>query len=399
MTIYEPKSESMRPGDREQIQLERVQALLARLRRNVRRYRELLGDVPVTGLDDVGKLPFTTPEDLVDAFPYGMFALPLREVRRLHSTVGPLGRPLILGYTANDLAQWGRLAARQLASAGVTPNDVVQICFESGAFEQSFGYMIAAERIGAPVIPEDPVHIEHQLEVLRNYRSTVLITTPTNALALVGLLAARRVDPQSLHLQTVLISRPVDAHLKAELNVGLFAGVRCTFGIPEMMDPGLCVECEYGHLHVNEDHFLAEIDAGELVITTLCREAMPLLRYRTRVSCQGRREACPCGRTGMILVPGGRLDGQLRINEMPVYEEQIAAVLAKTQAAGQPFALEISERGVRIDLAVSDLFFGDQMRVLARLRTDIQAEFMARLGIQAEVRYVAEVERTDGAKA
>jgi phenylacetate-CoA ligase len=389
MTAFDAKNEAMRPALLEQVQLERLQALLARLKRNVRRYREQLGDAQVTSLDDFRRLPFTTPADLIDAFPYGMFALPLREVKRLHSTVGPDGRPLVLGYTTNDLRHWGRLAARQLVSAGVTPNDVVQICFESGVFEQSFGYVTAAEQIGAPVIPEDPVHIEYQLEVLRNYRTTVLITTPTNAIELVALLAARRIDPQSLHLRNVLLSRPIDARLKGEIGVGLFAGVRCTFGIPEIMDPGLCVECEYGHLHTNEDHFLVEIDNGELVVTTLCREAMPLLRYRTRLACSAERLECACGRTGIALRPGARLDGQLRINEMPVYEAQIAQVLAKTRAAGQPFRLDISERGVVIDIAVSREFFGDQMRILANLRTEIEAEFMARLAIQAKVRYVS----------
>jgi phenylacetate-CoA ligase len=389
MTVFEAKNEAMRQDLLEQVQLERMQALLARLRRNVRRYRELLGEAPVTSLADVRHLPFTTPEDLTDAFPYGMFALPLREVKRLHSTMGPAGRPLVLGYTANDLRYWGRLAARQLVSAGVTPNDVVQIGFDSGVFEQSFGYLTAAEQIGAPVVPQDPVHIEYQLEVLRNYRTTVLVTTPANALELVSLLAGRRIDPQSLHLRNVLLSRPIEARLRNEIGVGLFAGVRCTFGIPEIMDPGLCVECEYGHLHANEDHFYVEIDNGELVLTTLCREAMPLLRYRTRVACTATRKECACGRTGMVLAPGRRLDSRLLVNETPVYEAQIAQVLAKTRAAGQPFRLDITERGVSVDIAVSQQCFGDEMRVLANLRIDIEAEFMARLGIQAKVHFVS----------
>jgi phenylacetate-CoA ligase len=389
MTVFEPKSETLRQDLLEQVQLERLQALLARLRRNVRRYREQLGEARVSSLAEVRQLPFTTPEDLTEAFPYGMFALPLREVKRLHSTVGPAGKPLVLGYTANDLRHWGRLAARQLVSAGVTPNDVVQIGFDAGVFEQSFGYLTAAEQIGAPVVPQDPDHIEYQLEVLRNYRTTVLVTTPANALELVSLLAARRIDPQSLHLRNVLLSRPIDARLKNEIGVGLFAGVRCTFGIPEMMDPGLCVECEYGHLHANEDHFYIETDNGELVVTTLCREAMPLLRYRTRLACSALRQECPCGRTGIVLTPGARLDGRLLVNETPVYEAQIAQVLAKTRAAGQPFRLQISERGVDVDIAVSQQCFGDEMRVLANLRIDIEAEFMARLGIQAKVHFVS----------
>lgn len=392
MTVFEPKNETLRRDLLEQVQLERLQALLARLRRNVRRYREALGSMGVASLDDLNRLPFTTPEDLTDAFPYGMFALPLREVKRLHSTVGPGGRPLVLGFTANDLRHWGRLAARQLVSAGVTPNDVVQIGFDTGVFQQCFGYVTAAEQIGAPVVPQDSLHIEHQLEVLRNFRTTVLVTTPANALELVSLLAGRGIDPQSLHLRTVLLSRPLDPRLRDEIGAGLFAGVRCTFGIPEIMDPGLCVECEYGRLHANEDHFLVECVDGELVVTTLCREAMPLLRFRTRVACTAVREECPCGRTGATLTPGARLDGRLLVNETPIYESQIAEVLAKTRAAGQPFRVGISERGVSVDIVVSRQCFGDEMRVLADLRVAIEAEFAARLGILAKVHFVTALE-------
>ena len=389
MTIFDRTTETMRPDLLEQVQLERLQALIARLRRNVRRYRELLGETRIESLVELEALPLTSAKDLLDAFPYGMFALPLREVIRLHSTVGPGGKQLVFGHTRNDLGHWANLAARQLVAAGITSNDVLQICFGAGLFGQSLGYMLGAELIEASVIPEDTSHIDYQLEVLQSYRTTVLITTPTNALDLGRLLEKRNIDSQSLHLRTLLLTRPVDAVQREELETGLFAQVRCNLGIPEIMDPGFCVECENGCLHVNEDHFLVEIQEGELVVTTLCREAMPLLRYRTGLACVVEKRKCACGRTGTRLAPGERLDGRLRISEMPIYESQVAHVLSQTKAVGQPFQLDISEQRVSVAIEISEEFFGDQMRVLADLRREIQTEFLTRLGIHAEVRYSA----------
>ena len=388
MRLFDRKHEAMPRETLGQFQLERVQALVARLKRNVRRYRETLGDLKLESLAELPRLPMTEPEHLVAAFPYGMFALPLAEVIRLHSTVGPRGRPLVIGHTRNDLTHWGRLAARQLTAAGATSHDVIQICYEGGVFRGGTGYTMGAEHIEASVIPEDPFHIEYQLAMLQNYRVTVLITTPSNARDLAELLAAKRIDPQSLSLRVVLLSRPVSGAERADLETGLFAKVRCNFGLAEILDPGFCVQCAQGRFHVNEDHFLAECVGGELVVTTLCREAMPLLRYRTRVSCSLRAERCPCGRTGIVIEPGERLDGRLRVDETLLYPEQIADVLAGTRAAGEPFQIEIADRRVVILLQVTPRLFGDAVRVLGDLQQHIEAEFLARLGVKAEVRYV-----------
>ncbi|MCX8108629.1 MAG: phenylacetate--CoA ligase, partial [Verrucomicrobiae bacterium] len=281
MRIFDPKYECARPEEIEQLQLERLQALIARLRRNVRRYREVLGDVRVESLADLDRLPITTPEDLANSFPYGMFALPLREVIRLHSAVGPRGRQLVIGHTHNDLKQWGRLVARQLVAAGVTANDVIQICLGNGSPGSFSGYALGAQTIEASIIAEDPLHIDFQLAMLQSYRPTVLITTPTNAREIAVQLDQRKIDPQSLHLRAVLLSRPVDTTTREELQAGLFATVQCNFGIPAILDPGFCLQCEHGFLHVNEDQFLVEVKDGELLVTTIAREATPLLRYAT----------------------------------------------------------------------------------------------------------------------
>jgi phenylacetate-CoA ligase len=269
MKIFDRRYEMMPRAELEQLQLERLQALLVRLKRNVRRYREQIADARAESLADLSSLPTTQPEDLWSSFPYGMFALPLREVIRLHSTVGPGGKGLVIGHTRNDLAQWGKLVARQFVSSGVTANDVIQVCLGGGNQGSASGYLLGAEAIEASVIADDPYHIDGQVAMLKNYRPTVLITTPTKACELIKLMEERRMDPQSLQLRTVLLSRPVEAEKREAIRAGLFAAVQCVFGVGEIMDPGLCVECEAGQFHVNEDQFLVEIEGGELLVTTL----------------------------------------------------------------------------------------------------------------------------------
>ena len=389
MRVFDRRYELMDRPQLEQLQLERLQALLVRLKRYVRRYREQMADSRVESLADLAKLPETTPEEMAESFPYGMFALPLREVIQLHSTTGPQGKPLIIGHTRNDLAQWGRLVARQLAAGGATANDVVQVCFGADTYVRDAGYVLGAELIEATVVAEEPFHIDHQLSVLKNYRPTVLITTPTNAQDLIRIMDLQRIDPPSLHLRTVLLTRPVDESMREEMRAGLHVVVQCNFGIDEILDPGLCVECEAGHFHVNEDQFLVETVDGELLVTTLCREAMPLLRYRTRVACILSHEKCSCGRTGVMLEPGERLDGRLRVRETPLYEGQIAEVLKQTPVAGHRCHIDIEEQQVVVSIEMSEDLFSDMMWPLENLRHQIASEVFSRLGIQAEVRYLA----------
>lgn len=388
MSVFDRRYETMPRAELEQLQLERVQALLARLKRNVRRYREQIGEGRVESLDDLRQLPMTTPEDMADAFPYGMFALSLREVIRLHPALGPKGTPLVTGFAQNDLVQWGRLTARQLTASGGTANDVIQICLGNGAYRGETGYVLGAEAIEASVIAEKSHHIESQLTMLKNYRPTMLVTTPDNAQELARAMERQGIDPPSLHLRTVLLSRPVDKAARAALADALLVAVRCNFGIEEILDPGFSLECEEGHFHVNEDQYLAEVVNGELVVTTLVREAMPLLRYCTRIACSARREKCPCGRTGLILEPGGRLDGRLLVREAPIYENQIAEVLAQTRVAKNRFRIEVTERHVRVFIEMTSAVFSDVIWSLMSLQHEIEAEFKARLGLETEVRLV-----------
>ena len=388
MNKFDRRHETMARDELDLFQLERVQALVARLKRNVPRYRKSLGNLAVESLPDLCKIPPTAPRELAAAFPYGMFALPLVEVIRLHSIVGPGGMQLVIGHTRNDLTQWGRMAARQLVAAGGTSHDVIQIGFGDGTFGQALGYMLGAEMIEASVIPQDAYHTEYQLAMMQSYRASILITTPTQAHMLADVMDARGIDPQSLQLRTILLSRPVPAAEREALRASLFADVHCGFGVAEVLDPGLAIECEEGRLHVNEDQFLAECENGELLVTTLSREAMPLLRYRTRIACDFDAVKCRCGRTGRVIRPGERLDGRLRVNEMPLYRNQIDAVLEQTRAAGHPFLLDISEDRVEISIKVTEKLFADTVSRMENLRIEIENEFLNRLGIRAKVSYL-----------
>jgi phenylacetate-CoA ligase len=387
MSVFDRRYETMPRAELEQLQLERLQALLVRLKRNVRRHRERLGDLQVGALADVPRLPLSGPEDMVESFPYGMFAFPLREVIRLNSGVGPAGRPVVIGHTRNDLAQWGRLAARQLVAAGVTANDVIQVALGEGVYPSASGYLLGAELIEASVIAEDPAHTDSQLAMLQNYRPTILVTTPGNAHELVRIIERRHIDPQSLHLRTVLLSRPVESSVREQIGAGLFATVRCGFGVGEVLDPGLCLECEQGALHIHEDHFLPEIVEGELVVTTLTREAMPLLRFRTRIAAELIREKCPCGRTSVMLRPAARLDDRLIVNETPLYPQQIAEVLAQSPLAGRPFEIQILDRHIVLKVEMSPELFSDTIWYIERLQHEVEAEFSTRLGVEARITF------------
>ncbi|MCX5758403.1 MAG: hypothetical protein NTU83_07855, partial [Candidatus Hydrogenedentes bacterium] len=176
---------------------------------------------------------------------------------------------------------------------------------------------------------------------------------------------------------------------RERLKAGMRVSVQCNFGVDQVLDPGLCVECEAGQFHVNEDQFLVEVQDGELLLTTLGREAMPLLRYRTRMACEIVRDKCSCGRTSVMLRPGDRLDGRLRVNEIPLYEKQIAEVLAQTPTAGHRFTLRVEERKVAIEIEMTNELFSDMIWPIMHLQRNIESEFLARLGIEAEVIFVA----------
>jgi len=412
MPIFDAKNETLSREIMEQLQLERLQAMLNRVQRNVSWYRRALAEVgiglgDVQSLDDLRCLPLTTGQTLAQGYPYSMFAVPMREVIRLHSVAGPDGRTLVMGHTRNDVTHWARLAARTLSAAGVSETDVVQICFGQGFFVVAMGFQYGAELLGASVIPTPVRGVDEQIQVLRDYRATVLVSTPTHARLLVTGLQEREIEPQSLHLRTCILSRPMPGQQwREQIEQGLFAKVFASFSVPEIFAPGIAAECrETEGLHINEDQVIAEVlqpdraepvpegQRGELVLTTLTREAFPLLRYRTGYLTAVWRCPCSCGRTGMMLQPIlGRTDNRVLVNEVPVYPVQVERVLAEAEHATPHFRLNLRDddpgQVLEVQVGVDEQIFADEMRVMDKTRSEIESALAAQLGTRVAVRLV-----------
>jgi phenylacetate-CoA ligase len=412
MTIWDPRNETMSREDLGQLQLERLQATLHRVQRSVAFYRRRFQEAgfdpeEFRSLDQLGRLPFTTRADLAEHHPYGLFAVPLREVVRLHASTGAGGRPAVVGHTTRDIRTWGELAARALAAAGVTRDDVVQIAFDYGIHPDGFGFHYGAERIGASVIPTSAARLDHQVDIMRDYRSTVLVAPPSVARSLADLLVSGGPDPKALVLRVgVFGAEPWTEALRAELESRLLVAAADTYVVSEVMGPGVAGECAArAGLHLAEDHFLAEVvdpatgrvlppgAAGELVLTTLTREAYPLIRYRTGDLTRLDPAPCTCGRTlARMARVTGRTDDMISVRGVHFFPSQVAEILGGLEGVAPRFALALLREGgadlleIRID--VSEGFFFDEMRRQQLLVDEAARRVQERIGIPARVRLV-----------
>ena len=274
MQIWDQQYECMQREELEQLQLERLQATLNRAFKNVTCYRNKFterGIVPedIQSLDDLKKLPFTTKEDLRLNYPYGMFAVPLREVVRIHSSSGTTGKPTVVGYTKHDIKVWSNLVARFMTAAGVTHDDVVQIAFGYGLFTGAFGLHYGAEAIGASVIPMSAGNTEKQIMIMQDYKTTALVCTPSYAITIADRMEKMGVDPKSLSLKVGLFgAEPWSEAMRKEIENRLFVSATDNYGLSEIIGPGVAGDCEYKcGTHISEDAFIAEIidpETGEV---------------------------------------------------------------------------------------------------------------------------------------
>ena len=345
--IWDTQHECLPREELEQLQLERLQATLNRAYKNVTCYRtkfNTLGIVPedVTSLKDLSKLPFTTKEDLRLNYPYGMFAVPLREVVRIHSSSGTTGKPTVVGYTKNDLKIWSNLVARIMTAAGVTHDDVVQIAFGYGMFTGAFGLHYGTEAIGAAVIPMSGGNTEKQIMIMQDYKSTALVCTPSYAVTIADRMEKLGIDSKSLSLRVGLFGgEPCSDAMRREIETRLSINATDNYGLSEVIGPGVAGECYCKNgMHISEDAFIAEIidpdtcqvlppgSTGELVLTTISKEAFPMIRYRTRdITCLDY-SPCECGRTLVRMRKTmGRSDDMLIIKGVNVFPSQIEEVL------------------------------------------------------------------------
>src|SRR5208283_911354 len=419
---WEAVKECMSREELEQLQLERLQSTLFRVYMNVPFYRRKFDELSIDpdtirSLEDIQRLPFTTKDDLRESYPYGMFAVPLREVVRMQASSGTTGTPTVVGYTRNDIQNWSNLAARILTAGGVTQNDIVQIAFDYGLFTGALGLHYGAERLGASVIPISGGDTRRQVKVMQDFRTTALVCTPGYALAIADTIIEMGINVNSFSLKYGLFgAEPWSEGLRQELQEKLKIIATDNYGLSEVMGPGVAGEClERNGLHINEDHFLVEVvdpetlapvapgKTGELVITTLTNEAFPLIRYRTRDLTRLIPEPCPCGRTlARIGKVTGRTDDMIKIKGINIFPSQVEAVLFEIEGAEPHYQIIVDRKGSGDELTVmfevSEAIFSDRMRNLGEFIGMVKARLSSELNMPVEVRPVEKstLERPEG---
>jgi phenylacetate-CoA ligase len=420
--IWEPQCECMDRAELEQLQLERLEATLTRVMRHVPFYRKRFEEIgfdpdEFRSLEDLRRLPFTTKADLRENHPYGLFAVPLRDVVRVHASSGTTGLSTAVGYTRNDMRTWSNLNARVLVAGGVTKEDVVQIGFDYGLFTGAFGLHQGAERLGASVVPVSSASARRQVGIMRDYRTTALVTTPSHALNIADAMVEMGVNPAALSLAYGLFgAEPWSESMRKEIEEKLDVVATDNYGISEVMGPGVAAEClEKNGLHLAEDHFVFEVidpetlapvppgQVGELVITTLTKEAIPVVRYRTRDLTAILPDPCPCGRTlrRMTRVKG-RTDDMLIVKGAKVFPSEIEAVLFEIEGVEPHYQVQVDRVGgqdeVTVLVEVSESIFFDQMKEQRKLEETIVRRLATELGVTVGVKLVGtkSLERSAG---
>ena len=408
--LWEPAAESLPTAQLGELQIERLRAMLENAYANVPFYRKRLdeaglkpGDVGCHG--DVAGLPFTTKIDLRDHYPFGMFARPRDQIVRVHASSGTTGNPTTVGYTRADLDTWGDLIARTLAAGGVKPSDLLQNAYGYGLFTGGLGLHFGAERLGCTVVPISGGNTERQLKIMRDFGATALSCTPSYAMYLGDAARDRGLRPEDLPIRVGFHgAEPWTNELRLQIEAGLGIDALDIYGLSEMGGPGVAFEClcKKG-MHINEDHYLAEIidpetlrplpegEIGELVFTTLSREAQPLIRYRTRDLCSLTSEPCACGRTSARMSkPIGRSDDMLIIRGVNVFPSQIEEVLMSIPEIEPHYQIVVDRKGyldvIEVWVEVGEDIFAETMGDLERFQRRVQAQIYNVLNIQAAVK-------------
>jgi phenylacetate-CoA ligase len=408
--MWEPAAESLPTAQLGELQIERLRAMLENAYANVPFYRKKLDEAGVKPSDvgchgDLADLPFTTKIDLRDHYPFGMFARPRDQIVRVHASSGTTGNPTTVGYTRADIDTWGDLIARTLAAGGVKPGDLLQNAYGYGLFTGGLGLHFGAERLGCTVVPISGGNTERQLKVMRDFGATALSCTPSYAMYLADAARDRGLRPVDLPIRVGFHgAEPWTNELRLQIEAGLGIDALDIYGLSEMGGPGVAFECLCkAGMHVSEDHYLAEIidpetlrplpegEIGELVFTTLSREAQPLIRYRTRDLCSLTSEPCACGRTSARMSkPIGRSDDMLIIRGVNVFPSQIEEVLMSIPEIEPHYQIVVDRKGyldvIEVWVEVGEDIFAETMGDLERFQRKVQAQVYNVLNIQVAVK-------------
>ncbi len=407
--FFQKDIETMPRREIEALQLERLKHLVDYCHKNVPFYRKRLDDAGVTAekiktLSDIQYIPMTTKADIRDNYPYGLFAVPMKKIVRIHASSGTTGKPTVVGYTRNDINNWSDCVARLSAAVGVTDEDVCQISFGYGLFTGALGLHYGLEKLGCAVIPVSSGNTEKQVMLLKDFGSTVLISTPSYAMYMSEVAKAQGVSPDEIKLRIGLFGSEGctdELRDKIEQGFGLFS--TDNYGMSELMGPGVSGECEYRcGLHFAEDHFLPEIidpttcevlpegESGELVITTLTKEGIPMLRYRTRDITKITKEECKCGRTHARMDKvRGRSDDMLKIRGVNVFPSQIESVIASIENVAPHYELILTRKNytdyLEVKVEFTDESLIEDFPKLEALRGEVVDKLHTVLGIKAKV--------------
>ena len=420
---WEEEMETLPRVGLESIQLRRLQHLVARVYKTVAPYRrkmEAAGVRPedIRSLADLAKLPFTVKDDLRDNYPFGLFTVPLEEVVRVHASSGTTGKPTVVGYTARDIETWANVMARALCCAGATKGDMVHNAYGYGLFTGGLGAHYGIEKLGATAIPVSGGNSKRQINIMRDFGSTVLMSTPSYALNLADAMDSMQIDPKSLSLRVGIFgAEPWSESMREEVERKLNLKATDIYGLSEVMGPGVAQEClvtDRG-MHIMEDHFLPEIidpdtgevlppgEKGELVFTTLTKEAFPIIRYRTKDISRLFYEPCACGRTLVRMEKvTGRTDDMLIIRGVNVFPSQVEHVLVGVEGVEPHYLIVVEREGnldtMQVQVEVSEGLFSDEIRVLENLSKHIQKEIKDLLGVTCKVKLVEPrtIQRSEG---
>ncbi len=408
--IFDIEYETMPREALEAIQLKRLQATLSHVYATVPFYKKKLdeaGILPgdIKSLEDLQRIPFTTKQDLRDNYPFGMFAVPMANVVRIHASSGTTGQPTVVGYTARDINTWAELMARALSSAGATRGDIIHNAYGYGLFTGGLGVHYGAEKLGASVIPVSGGNTKRQAIIMRDFKPTILTATPSYTLHLAEAAEEMGISFKDLHFKAGIFgAEPWSEDMRTEIEKKLNLDAIDIYGLSEVMGPGVSIECREAKngLHIFEDHFIPEIinpdtgetlpygETGELVFTTITKEAFPIIRYRTRDITILNPEPCICGRTHVRMNKvSGRSDDMLIIRGVNVFPSQIESVLMQVDEVEPHYQLIVDRKDnldtLTVRVEISEKLFSDEVKQLQQLESKISKDIKETLGVSAKV--------------
>ena len=409
---WNEEAECMPRDELEKLQLKRLQEIVKRAYENVPYYQEKFQEAKIKPEDirtlkDIEKLPFTTKTDLREAYPFGMFAVPNEDILEVHTSSGTTGKPTVSGYTAKDLDIWGEVMARSLDMAGATKKDRIQNCYGYGLFTGGLGVHYGAQKIGSTVIPISAGNTKRQIEIMQDFDTSIITCTPSYALYLAEMIEKNDIDTDELNLKAGVFGAEMwTEEMREEIENRLNILAVNIYGLTEIIGPGVAQECEEKNgLHIFEDHFYPEIinsktletlpdgEKGELVLTTLTREGMPIIRFRTKDITALRREKCDCGRTLVRMDRiTGRTDDMLKIRGVIVFPSQIERALLKIEGLEPHYQIIVTRPQhldeLEVQVETSEKLFSDEVKHVEEVKKMIENKIHNEIGLRVNVSLV-----------